>query len=233
MKNPWTIVLIIAVVLIGGSVWYSGTVSEKNNEGITFTPHTKGNPDAAVTLTEYSDLQCPACASFQPILAEVMTEFGAELKLEYKHFPLPIHPHAESAARAAEAAGQQGAFFAFHDKLFAEQANWSRGATPQASYLKYAEELGLDVEKFKRQMNASLVRDKVRAEGKEARDLGITGTPTFFLNGERMSFESVEDFKAQIALKLYPEVNYSVDGAAGATTEGEDPVASPQVQFGI
>lgn len=228
MKNPWVIVLLVAIILIGGSVWYSKGVTKENNVGITFSPHVKGNADAVVTLTEYSDLQCPACASFQPILAEVMNEFGDDLKLEYKHFPLPIHPFAEPAARAAEAAGQQDAFFAFHDKLFQEQAIWSRTANPTVSFVKYAEELGLDVDMFKRHMNASLIRDKVRAEGKEAREKGLTGTPSFFLNGERMSFESFEDFKKQIALKLNPQVNFTVSDEAGT---GE--VEGPAVQFGI
>ncbi len=243
MKNPWTIVLILAVVLISGSIWYSGNVSEKNNEGVTFSPNVKGNADSVVTLVEYSDFQCPACAAFQPILNEVLTEYGDQLKFEYKHMPLPMHPFAEHAARAAEAAGQQDAFFAFHDKLFAEQATWSRSGNPTAAFIKYAEELGLDTAAFKRHMNASLVRDKVRTEAKEAKELGITGTPTFFLNGTRMSFETYEDFKNQIVLAINPQVNFSVNGE---TVDGEvttrdavietAPAAdapTTQVQFGI
>jgi protein-disulfide isomerase len=243
MKNPWIIVLVIAVVLIGGSVWYSGNVSEKNNEGVTFSPNVKGNAESAVTLVEYSDLQCPACAAFQPILNEVLTQYGDQIKFEYKHLPLPMHPFAEHAARAAEAAGQQGAFFAFHDKLFAEQAVWTRSGNPSASFLKFAEELGLDQEKFKRHMNASLVRDKVRAEAKEAREKGVTGTPTLFLNGTRMSFETYEDFKNQIVLAINPQVEFSVSGEevkGEVVTEGVAPVAAPvtdtpstKVQFGI
>ena len=105
-KNPWAIIGIVAVVLVGGSIWYSGTVAEKNNEGITFSPHIKGNPEATVTLAEYSDFQCPACASFHPVVIDVMEEFGDKIAFEYKHFPLPIHPLAEPAARAAEAAAE-------------------------------------------------------------------------------------------------------------------------------
>ena len=75
MKNPWTIVAIVALVLIGGSVWYSNIVNDRNNEGITLSPHFKGNADSAVKLVEYSDFQCPACASFQPAVEEIMTEF--------------------------------------------------------------------------------------------------------------------------------------------------------------
>lgn len=223
MKNPWTIVLVVAVVLIGGSFMYAGSVNSKNNEGVEFTPHLKGNPDASVVLLEYSDLQCPACAAFQPALEEVFAKYGDVLRFEYKHFPLPVHNLAEPAARAAEAAGQQDSFFPYHDLLFANQATWSRSPNPNALFIKYAEELGLDVELFKRHLNSSLIRDKVRADGLAAREAGLTGTPTFFLNGERMTIETFEDFQNQIALAVDPN----------ATTSAPAVSSEPKVEFGI
>ena len=229
MKNPWTIVGIVALVLIGGSIWYSNAVSAKNNEGITFSPHLKGDSEASVKLVEYSDLQCPACASFQPILEQIINEFGDSLSLEYKHFPLPIHKLAEPAARAAEAAGQQDVFFAFHDKLFENQTTWSKSPNPTALFMQYAKELSLDVDKFKRQMNSSMIREMVRDSAREGRELGITGTPTFFLNGERMSFQTYEEFKNQITAVINPEVNFTVDGATTST----DTTTESSVQFGI
>ena len=222
MKNPWLIVGVIAVVLIGGSIWYSGAVSERNNEGVTFSPNVKGNPEAVVTLTKYSDLQCPACASFVPVVNDILSEYGDSIRFEYKHFPLPIHNLAEPAARAAEAAGQQDAFFAYHDLLFENQATWSRSPNPTALFLQYAQELELDVEMFKRHMNASLVREKIQAEAREARELGLTGTPTFFLNGSRMTFATYDEFRNQIIAAVDPS-------AAGTST----PAAEPTVQFGI
>jgi protein-disulfide isomerase len=227
MKNPWIIVGLVAAFLIGGSVWYSNTVSTRNNEGVTFSANVKGNPDAVVKLVEYSDLQCPACASFQPILNEIINEYGADLSFEYKHFPLPIHNLAEAAARAAEAAGQQDAFFAYHDLLFANQATWSKNPNPSAFFIQYAEELSLDTAMFKRHMNASLIREKVQKEGAEARELGLTGTPTFFLNGERMKFTSYEEFKTQIAAAINPQVEF------GAQGEVVPPEAESTVLFGI
>lgn len=221
MKNPWVIIGIIAVVLFGGSIWYSNSAAEKNNEGITFSPHIKGNPEAAVKLVEYSDFQCPACAAFQPVVADVLTQFGDAIAFEYKHFPLPIHPLAEPAARAAEAAGQQGAFFEFHDKLFENQTAWSNSPNPMLQFTAYAEELGLDTEQFRRQYSASLIRERVREDLAEARELGLTGTPTFFLNGERMVIQTYEDFVNQIAAAVNPE-------EAGTTPE-----AAPAVEFGI
>jgi protein-disulfide isomerase len=211
MKNPWVIVGLIAVVLIGGSVWYSNEVAKKNNEGVVVSDHVKGNPQAAVTLVEYSDFQCPACASFQPVLTEILAAYGDSIRFEYKHFPLvQIHARAEAAARAAESAGQQGKFFEYHDQLFANQSEWVNSANPYSYFTQYAEDLGLDMDQFKRQSRSSLLADKVRAQYNEARELGLTGTPSFYLNGERMSFKTFEEFNAQIEAAVTPSVDFTV-----------------------
>lgn len=229
LKNPWVIVGVLTALLIGGSVWYSSSVGEKNNEGVTFEPHIKGRADAPVVLVEYSDFQCPACAAFQPYLNEVLAAYGDSIRFEYKYFPLPIHPMAEPAARAAEAAGIQGAFFEFGDKLFENQDVWSKNLNPNALFVQYATELGLDTDQFKRHLNSSLVRDKVKEDGQAARAAGLTGTPTFFLNGERMNLQSYEDFRSQIEAAVNPNVNFTADGAAAV----EAVPAEPAVQFGI
>jgi len=185
MKNPWVIIGIITVLLFGGAIWFSGVSAEKNNEGVELLQHIKGNPEATVTLVEYSDFQCPACAAFQPIVEEVMDEYGDSLSFEYKHFPLPIHPYAQQAAVAAEAAGQQGKFFEYHDALFDNQKTWVNAASPSSLFIQYAEQLGLDVPLFRKHIKSSVLRDKVRAGFAEGRELDITGTPSFFLNGEK------------------------------------------------
>lgn len=230
MKNPWIILTLIAVVLFGGAIVYSKNANEKNNQGVTVVDHIKGNPEATVTLVEYSDFQCPACASFQPVVAELLAQYGNQIRFEYKHFPLPIHNYAQQAAVAAEAASQQGKFFEFHDALFENQKEWSSSATPQTFFVTYANELGLDVEKFKMQQNSSVLRDAVRADLADARELGLTGTPTFFLNGERMQFETFEDFITQIATAIDP--NAAVSASSTATTSAEvAPVAD--IKFGL
>jgi protein-disulfide isomerase len=201
MKNPWVVIGVIAVVLIGASIWYSGSVGGSYNEGIVLEEgsYVKGNPDATVTLVEYSDFQCPACAAFAPVLEDVFNDFGDQIRFEYKHFPLPIHNVAEAAARAAEAAGQQGLFYEFHDLLFENQRTWSNGANPTVFFVQYAEEIGVeDIDKFKRHLKSSLLTEKIQSNIREGRELGISGTPTFFLNGERMVLETIEDFFVQI-----------------------------------
>ena len=216
------------VVLIGGSIWFSGRSVDKNNEGVdTSVVHAKGGAESDVVLVEYSDFQCPACGAFQPYVAEVLETHGDLLRFEYKHFPLPIHPFAEQAARAAEAAGQQGKFFEFHDKLFAEQTAWSNSVNPSVFFLRYADELDLDMDTFGRQMKSTLLRDKVRASGAEARAQGLTGTPTFFLNGKRMEIKSYQDFANQISTAINPSSD------TGSSTGALEVEAAPSVRFGI
>ena len=205
MKNPWFIIGIITVVLFGGAIWYSQGSSAVYNEGVEIISHTKGNSESGVVLIEYSDFQCPACAAFQPALDDLLEQYGDSLLFEYKHFPLiSIHPHAQPAAIAAEAAGQQGKFFEFHDLLFENQLTWSATGIPTTFFIQYAEQLDLDIDEFRKHLRSSVLRDKVRAEFEEARTLGLTGTPSFLLNGEVMRFDSYQSFFEQIALTIDP-----------------------------
>ncbi len=226
MKNPWIYVGIGAVILFGGAFWYSGVAAERNNEGVVIIDHIKGNKDATVTLVEYADLQCPACAAFQPAIAEVMATYGDQVRFEYRHFPLPIHPNAVPAAVAAEAAGQQGKFFEYQDLLYTNQTAWATSPSARALFLTYAESLGLDMDTFRRHMNSSVLRDRVQAQFNEARDRGLTGTPTFFLNDTRMQINTFQDFIDQIDLAV-----------AGGGVQGESaeiPAAGESdVRFGI
>lgn len=201
MKNPFNgkTFIILATLALGAAVLYANSVTRQANEGVVFEPHVKGNPDASVTLVEYSDFQCPACAQFETHVSDILAEYGDQIRFEYKHFPLiSIHPFAIPAARAAEAAGQQGKFWEMHDKLFQNQQIWSRSNNPVSYFNTYAEDIGLDIDLFKRHYKASDIKGKVEDAYREARDLGLSGTPSFFLNGEQMQITSFEDFKAQI-----------------------------------
>ncbi|MFN3188541.1 MAG: DsbA family protein [Candidatus Paceibacteria bacterium] len=207
VRNPWVIIGIITILLIGGSVWYSTSINASYNEGVEVMEHVKGNPDATVTLIEYSDFQCPACAQFAPIVDAMLMDHGDQVRFEYRHYPLiQIHPNAEPAARAAEAAGQQGKFFEYHDALFENQREWGAAAIPGALFVRYADELGLDTELFKRHQRSSILQQNVRDHVTEARELGLTGTPMFFLNGERMNFQTYQEFSDQIRTALGIEV---------------------------
>ena len=240
MKNPWVIIGALVIVLFGGAFYLAGQANTANNEGIETITHVKGNPDATVVLTEYSDFQCPACRQAFPFISEIVAQYQDDLRFEYKHFPIErIHPYALQAATAAEAAGQQGKFFEFHDLLFENQDEWSRSATPNVFFLQYAEELGLDVEQFRRQSNASVLKDKVRAEFAEGRDLGVTGTPGFFLNGERLVGANGGNLSfAEIAERIVAAIDPTAAATATTTPQSEDTsvvgeTEGQAVRFGI
>ena len=183
----WSISIIILILL----TWLMISLASPNTEGstvLTDTEWSKGNPDAAVTLIEYSDFQCPACAKYYQMINKIAEEMGEEIQVIYRHFPLSrSHPQAELAARAAEAAGQQGAFWEMHNKLFANQNAWSNQSNAEDMFVGYAQELGLDIEKFKTDMNSKAIEDAVKDDQRSGNQALVEGTPTFFLNGEKIN----------------------------------------------
>jgi len=142
--------------------------------------HVRGPSDAPVTLVEYADFECPFCGQAEPIVREVLADFG-DIRYVWRHLPLiDVHPHAQLAAEAAEAAARQGAFWAMHDLLLDHQ-----GALLTPDLVTYAEQLGLDVEGFNSDLRRHAGAARV-AQDVEGADLsGVSGTPTFFLNGRR------------------------------------------------
>jgi protein-disulfide isomerase len=233
MKNPWIVIGVLVALLVGGSVWYSSQVGQTYNEGVTVSQHITGNENATITLTEYSDFECPACGQFQPMVTDILGKYGDNIKFEYKHYPLiQIHKYAQIAATAAEAAGQQGKFFEYADKLFLNQKEWTKASNPTVLFAKYATELGLDVDKFSKQQRSSLLNDRVKADMTEARALGLTSTPSFFLNGTKMEIKSFEDFTTQIEAALNPKVDFSLTEEARiiVPVEGENATSSQVFQ---
>jgi protein-disulfide isomerase len=151
---------------------------------IAAADHVYGPRDAKVVLVEYSDFQCPACRNYTPVVAQIEEEFKNDVAVVYRHFPLrAVHKHAELAARAAQAAAGQGKFFEMHDLLFTEQASWSTEMDPTDAFLRMAGQIGLDVDAFKAAMKSKEVKAAVQANVDEGESLGITSTPSFFLNG--------------------------------------------------
>lgn len=140
--------------------------------------HSKGSESARVTIVEFSDFQCPFCARAVPTLRQIHERYGADVRIVWKHLPLPIHKDAVPSALAAEAAGKQGRFWEFHDKLFASQ---DRLASDDLRL--YARELQLDMTRFEADLGNTENQKKIEADVAEAVALGITGTPGFFVNG--------------------------------------------------
>jgi protein-disulfide isomerase len=143
--------------------------------------HILGPPEAPVTLVEYGDYECPYCGQAYPIVEAVRTEMGTNLRFAFRHFPVAtLHPHAERAAEAAEAAGVQGFFWPMHAMLFENQR---RLGTPDLH--TYAESLGLDIARFDAELLAGAHTPRVREDFMSGVRSGVNGTPTFFINGLR------------------------------------------------
>jgi protein-disulfide isomerase len=143
---------------------------------------TRGSADAAVTIVEYSDFQCPFCSRVQPTLAQIAETYGDRVRFVYKHLPLRIHPEAPAAAAASEAAHRQGRFWEMHDRIFASQRELGEDA-----YRRFAEELELDVERFEKDRTSAEVKGRIQKDEQEAQRLGVSGTPAFFINGRFLS----------------------------------------------
>ena len=155
--------------------------------------HALGNANAPVTLEEFGDFECPPCGMLHPILKSLESEYGpAKLRIVFREFPLvPTHPHALAAARAAEAAGLQGKFWEMHDMIYEHQKDWHEAFDVRPIFEGYAKTIGLDVEQFTRDNTSEIVERRIFLDGKRAHSLGVQGTPTVFLNGREVPFESL------------------------------------------
>lgn len=146
---------------------------------LTGADHTQGNADAALTLLEYGDYECPACIQAEPLTRHLVETFGKRLRFVFRHCPLvEAHPHAELAAEAAEAAAAQGQFWAMHHLLFTQAHHLK-----PAALTGYAESLGLDMHRFNGEMSDRIYTQRVQAHRRAAEQAGIRATPAFFLNG--------------------------------------------------
>lgn len=143
--------------------------------------HAQGPADAPVTLVEYGDYECPHCGRAYPIVKDVQRRLGDRLRFVFRNFPLSsIHPHAEHAAESAEAAAPQGKFWEMHDYLFEHQQSLE-----DDDLMQYAEGVGLDTDRFVREMEAGAHQERVREDFSSGVRSGVNGTPTFFINGVR------------------------------------------------
>jgi predicted DsbA family dithiol-disulfide isomerase len=138
----------------------------------------RGSPMAPVTIVEFSDFECPFCAAAHPVLERVVSESDGKVRLVFKQFPLESHPNARAAARATVAAGKQGKFWEMHDRLFDNQ-----DALDPASLSRHARELGLDMERFRKDMGSEETEARIEADRALGRRAGIRGTPSIFING--------------------------------------------------
>lgn len=151
-----------------------------------------GNSDAEVTLVEFGDFQCPACKSAHPTVKSVISQYSQEeLNFVFRNFPLSIHQNAQEASRTAEAAKEQGKFAEMMDMLFERQNEWSDLNDPDQTFTRYAEELDLNAEKFISDYESDEIHERVQTDVADGISLQVTGTPTFFLNGQKYTGSSL------------------------------------------
>lgn len=161
--------------------------------------HVRGNPNAPVTIVEFSDFQCPYCSKLQPTLEQVLKAYPDKVKLVFKDFPLSFHKEAKPAARAALAAGEQGKYWEMHDLIFKDFNKLN-----EARFKEFAGKLGLDMEKFAKDFKSNKYDARIQRDSLLGQSIGVRGTPSLFMNGKRMGARSFDAFKALIEGYLKP-----------------------------
>ena len=211
--------IIIVVVLVAVVAIFSVTLRKRNggNEAkpdlvntnqaalvVSNTPvPNQATPDSAgltkpnvklsspVVLEEYGDYQCPPCGQLYPELKQVEKEYGNQLQIVFHNFPLTrIHKNAMAAARAAEAARNQNKWSEMHDRLYRNQKEWAEQDDPRPIFISYARQLNLNVDQFKQDMESNLVDQRISADIQRGASMGVTGTPTIFLDTHMLRYEA-------------------------------------------
>lgn len=145
--------------------------------------HTRGPANAPVTLEEFGDFQCPPCGTMAGAIQQIERDYGPNLRMIFRQYPLVTHQHAREAAMAAEAAGLQGRFWDMHNLLYQEQPVWSKAAVVTSIFVDYALRLNLDVARFTEDIRGERAKGRLAADQRRAAKLGVTMTPTIFING--------------------------------------------------
>ena len=208
---PLIIIGLVLVVAVGGAWWlYNRNASSAKKPANTSTantaktpavikemgaspPNMLGSQNAAVTVEEFADFQCPTCGVKHPMIKEIISTYGSRIKFIFRNYPLaiPAHDKAYDAAVAAEAAGLQGRFFEMQNLLFTNQQAWSSNPDYRKIWEGYASQIGLDVERFKSDMAGLGAKSRVDADLQRGRALNVNSTPSVYVNGMLVPFEAM------------------------------------------
>lgn len=208
MNKKFLLFAAAAIVLVFGFLQATKPKPKTSNNGSssTQTNHVKGAGTTGVTLLEYGDYQCAYCQQFQPLVKQVLETYGDRIKFQFKHFPLEqAHKNARAAARAAEAASLQNKFWEMHDLLYDNndpngQSGWVASDNAVTYFEQFAQKLGLNMDQYRKDFASSKVNDLINEDSAGGTELGITGTPTFFLDGKKLdpSPTTLDSFKTAI-----------------------------------
>jgi protein-disulfide isomerase len=207
MNTKRIIFWIIFVVILGLIVWGLSVAMNKPAPGqnlaapapVTSADHIIGLANAPVTLIEYGDFECPACGLYAPIVEKLIANASTTLRVVFRHFPLPQHANAMITAETSEAAAMQGKFWEMYKLIYANQADWENLSDAHTILDGYAGQIGLDMTKFKADIDSAAAKSVVLADLNEGEHVGINQTPTFFVNGKAIvNPQGYEAFKALI-----------------------------------
>lgn len=207
---PFVIIAAVLVAALGaGMLMFRSTQPQPST---TPAPATSPVPttDVAtskgvVTVEEFGDYQCPPCGSLHPVIKTLKGEYGDRIKLVFYHYPLTqVHQHALEAAHAAAAARLQGKFWEMHNLLYEDQSAWSEAGDFRSIAIIYARQIGLDVERFMRDMDSTKAKAIISADVQRANALGVNSTPTIFIDGRMVQNENLtlEKLRQEINQKL-------------------------------
>ncbi len=201
MSKRFLLVFGAMVAIFAGLLLFKNDAQAPTVDG-QVTNHTYGEGQSGVTVVEYGDFQCPACFSYFPLVAQVKEKYKDQIKFQFRHFPIvSAHRNAKAAHRAAEAASQQSKFWEMHDLLYANQKSWQDSNNAAQVFEGYANQIGLDIEKYKQDVVDASTAANIDADFKQGEKDGVQGTPTFFIEGKKHETEdirSVEDFERLI-----------------------------------
>ena len=208
MKRFYVLLALVAVAG-GGAMWYSARRKPVPSPVVApvaaatdgFRGYTLGVESAPIEVTEYSDFECPFCASFatvqMPVIREQLIATG-KLRWRYRDFPLPTHRYSRLAALVAQCAGAQGKFWEMHDQLF-EHHQWAQtGKDPRSLFRDFARAVGLDLDKYDACVDGQRYAGRIEASVQEGEAVGVRGTPSFYVNGRPFERSTSDDFKALV-----------------------------------
>lgn len=197
--------MVALVLLLVGVVVVSKKKDDSNgtsNNSAVGSDHKKGKGLKGVTVVEFGDFQCPTCATYHSIIKEVEKKYGDDITFQFRSFPLiQIHRNAMAAHRAAEAAGKQGKFWEMHDLLYERQDSWEESANPETIMEDYASEIAINIDQFKSDFSSIAVNDLINADKKLGDAAGVSGTPTFLIDGQKVEVKELgglENFSKKI-----------------------------------
>ncbi|MBU1118260.1 DsbA family protein [Patescibacteria group bacterium] len=182
------VVAILVLAIFGIYKLVAGSSGEANDPLTLTEDERMSGPDTAkVTIIEYSDFQCPACAVFSAEVKKLREEFPNDVRVVFRHYPLKqLHPQAERPSKAAEAAHRQGKFWEMHYKIYENQQTWSQMNNMEVEFEKYAKELELNIDDYRAAYEDKSIQDKLDADRKSGYKLTIDATPTFYINGKKL-----------------------------------------------